>query len=194
MDFWKKLKDEKLLLSVMTMAIVDLLILAVFIVFPIMDYNFKSEKTADSTMENLSSNTESEVGKEDDSASTSEKSDLYDGPISDKYYSQGVEGYNANKGNGGETAKDTTTPVSTEDEEDSSADDNQKDTEDTEDTISTEEQDNDSSEQSTDGSISDTTEENQGTEGVTSEEKGSEETPIVSTETPEQPDVTTPEQ
>ena len=101
MDLWEKLKKEKLLLSVMTMAIVDLLILAVFIVFPLMDYNFKTNKTTDTATENLSSNTKVEVDKEEDSTSEDKESDFYDGPISDKYNSQGVEGYNANKGNGG---------------------------------------------------------------------------------------------
>ena len=48
--------------------------------------------------------------------SPNKESDFYDGPISDKYNSQGVEGYNANKGNGGEAAKNTAS-VSTEDDE-----------------------------------------------------------------------------
>lgn len=114
MDFWKKLKKEKLLLSVMTMAIVDLLIFAIFIVFPLMDYNFKSKEAVQSDTENLASNTESEL---EDEITVTEADNSFDGPISDKYNSQGIEGYNTNKGNGGEAAKDTT-PVSTEDEDD----------------------------------------------------------------------------
>lgn len=182
MDLWKKLKKEKLLLSVMTMAMIDLLILAVFVVFPFMDYNFKSKETSQPNTESLASNTELELEKEEPRNEEIEDSS-FDGPISDKYNNQRIEGYNTNKGNGGEAAKDTTV-ASTEDKDDVLIDDNPTTTKDT--TVSTEETDseeeniedsensenidNSSGESSTEGSGSNTTEENQGTEEVTTKE------------------------
>ena len=187
MDFWKKLKKEKLLLSVMTMAMVDLLILAIFIVFPLMDYNFKNKETAKSDTENLTSNSEVELQKEDyekeDNTKEKNEDKGFSGAVSDKYNAQGIEGYNTNQGNGGEAAKDTAS-ASTEDGDDVLIDDNPTTTKDT--TVSTEETDseeeniedsensenidNSSGESSTEGSGSNTTEENQGTEEVTTKE------------------------
>lgn len=186
MDFWKKLKKEKLLLSVMTMAMVDLLILAIFIVFPLMDYNFKNKETAKSDTENLTSNSEVELQKEDyekeDNTKEKNEDKGFSGAVSDKYNAQGIEGYNTNQGNGGEAAKDTAS-ASTEDGDDVLIDENLTTTIDT--TVSTEEtgdteEDNENSESSsaetstedsTEDSSSTTMEEIPKTEEETTEEQ-----------------------
>ena len=172
MDFWKKLKKEKLLLSVMTMAIVDLLVFAIFIVFPFMDYNYK-DKVPDSTTETVVPSTETKLEEESTEVIEKDKENDFSGAISDKYNSQGVDGYNSNKGDGGLAAKDTT-HASTE-EDDILIDDNLTTTEDVDVTteISDSEEDtNDSTEGTEDGSTvstEDSQEEN--TEETTEETK-----------------------
>lgn len=183
MDFFEKLKKEKLLLSVMMMAMVDLIILAVLIVFPLMDFNYKSRETSKSTTENLSSN----PGSDFEQNQNLEEGDFneigFDGPISDKFNKYGVEGYNANKGNGGEAAKDTSV-VSTEDD-DSLVDDNYittKDTVSTEEPNSSENPASDSEQQSTNDSSSEVSSSEPDTVDASSEEISTEE---ISSEAPQ---------